>query len=290
MSTPIFDFGQVLHVPDRGLHVEGAAEVLLDGLRLRGGLDDDEARAVAVALRARFAAAGAFAAAAFVAARPSRPPGPSRGRRLLGPRRLRLLRALRRSPSSLSPSVPLSVPAQKVVARALLAQTAELEREEPGERRARRRAPPRAPPRRRDAAAARAPTGGPTRPRRAAGSGSCALRRARRARAPRARPPPTATARAAPQERGRPGGERVAHVARDREHRHPLRARPARRDERAAPLARPHHHDRLGEPRDDPVPPREVPPAARASRPAAPTGARRPPRGSARRAPRWRAG
>ncbi len=181
MSTPIFDFGQVLHVAHRGQDVEGAPQVLLDGLRLRGGLDDDEARpsprrpcgpaswppgpsATAAGLR-RLRAAFGFAAAFDLA--------------------LRRLRRRSRHPSPL-------VSAQKVVARPLLAQPAHLEGQERPRAPRPRRAPRRARPRRRGAASARAPTRiADSSARRGPRSGSSPAPAGRRARSPRARPPPT---------------------------------------------------------------------------------------------------
>ncbi len=77
---------------------------------------------------------------------------------------------------------------------------------------------------------------------------------------------PTSRAPAA-EERVRPGRERLARVARHRQHRPPLGAGPAGGDERPALLAGPDHHHHLGHPGDDPVPGREV-----GRRPGVPSG------------------
>ena len=112
-----------------------------------------------------------------------------------------------------------------------------------------------------------------------------ALRRPARARARPACRDRGGDRRPGPQQLVRPGGQLVPDVARNGEDRRPLRAGPGGGDERAAPGAGPDHHHRVGQPRDDAVPGREVVAAAARVRRAARRRGRRRPRGCPRRGP-----
>ena len=227
-STPIFDFGRSFTWPTEARTSKARPEVLLDGLRLGGRLDDDEARARSRPRpsRRRFPSGPAFAVFAR-RRRLRRLRGGGFGSRASSSRRSRLLR----SPSSLSPSsVVPSGAAQKVVARALLAQSLELQREQAGERGARRRVRRRARPRRRAAASAERREQRVLAARRAPASGELP---------PAARPssPSAASTSAAGRDPARRAGgapmrarrERIAHVARHREHGDALAIAPSRR-------------------------------------------------------------